>query len=42
MGFKSDLGIGLSGIGGRGGHGILERPGDCAVGYRWDGGVMGF
>ena len=40
MGFWSHLGIWLSGIGGRGGHGTLEPPGDLAVGYR-GGGVMG-
>ena len=42
MGFWSDLGIWLSGIGGGGGHGTLERPGDLAVGYRRWGGVMGY
>ena len=36
MGFWSGLGIWLSGIGGGrgGGHGILERPGDLAVGWQ--------
>ena len=40
MGYWRDLGIWLSGIGGGGGvMGILERPGDLAVGYRrWGGG----
>ena len=42
MGYWRDLGIWLSGIGSGGGHGILQGPGDLAVGYRRWGGVMGY